>query len=81
MESIGIFQAKTHLSQLVDRASKGEVIEITRHGKPVARLTPVESGQKQRDVAEAISTIREVRSRSRIRPDEVKSLIEEGHRY
>jgi prevent-host-death family protein len=38
--SIGLFEAKTHLSDLVSRAEAGEVITITRHGKPVARLVP-----------------------------------------
>jgi prevent-host-death family protein len=38
---VGLFEAKTHLSDLVARASEGESITITRHGKPVARLVPV----------------------------------------
>lgn len=38
---VGLFEAKTHLSELVARASEGETITITRHGKPVARLVPV----------------------------------------
>lgn len=37
---VGLFEAKTHLSDLVSRAEAGEVITITRHGKPVARLVP-----------------------------------------
>lgn len=82
MESVGIFQAKTHFSELVERASRGEVIEITKHGKPVAQLTaPVDGAQHRRDVEEAIATIRDIRTRSKIKPDEVKSLIEEGRRY
>lgn len=38
MASVGILEAKTQLSALVDRAGAGEEITITRHGKPVARL-------------------------------------------
>jgi len=41
MESIGLFEAKTHLSELVARAEKGEEVVITRHNKPVAKLVPV----------------------------------------
>lgn len=37
---IGAFDAKTHLSALLDRVEAGETITITRHGKPVALLTP-----------------------------------------
>jgi prevent-host-death family protein len=41
MESIGLFDAKTHLSELVARAERGEEVVITRHNKPVAKLVPV----------------------------------------
>jgi len=42
MTSIGAFQAKTHLSQLLDKVLKGETIQILRHGKAVAKLVPME---------------------------------------
>ena len=42
METLNIHAAKTHLSRLVERAEKGETIIISRAGKPVARLTPLE---------------------------------------
>ena len=38
--SVGAYDAKTRLSELLDRVEKGEQIVITRHGKPVARLIP-----------------------------------------
>jgi prevent-host-death family protein len=41
-EMVGAFDAKTKLSELLDRVEKGEVIVITRHGTPVARLAPYE---------------------------------------
>lgn len=40
MERIALSDAKAHLSDLVTRTARGEEIEITRHGKVVARLTP-----------------------------------------
>lgn len=40
-EPVSIHQAKTHLSRLITRVEGGEEVVITRHGKPVARLTPV----------------------------------------
>ena len=40
MESIGLFEAKTHLSELVARAERGEEVIITRHQRPVAKLVP-----------------------------------------
>ncbi len=45
MESIGLFEAKTHLSELVARAEQGEEVIITRHNKPVAKLVPMHAEQ------------------------------------
>jgi prevent-host-death family protein len=42
MSQVGMHEAKTKLSQLVERAEAGEDVVITRNGKPVARLVPVE---------------------------------------
>ena len=36
--TVGAFEAKTHLSILLDRVAEGEEVIITKHGKPVARL-------------------------------------------
>ncbi len=38
MDQINLYQAKTRLSELVDRAAAGEEIVIARHGRPVAKL-------------------------------------------
>jgi prevent-host-death family protein len=43
MAEIGMHEAKTHLSQLVERALAGEEIVVTRRGKPAVRLAPVEA--------------------------------------
>ncbi len=37
---VGTFEAKNKLSALIERAEKGDVIQITRHGKTVAELRP-----------------------------------------
>lgn len=39
MNSVNIYEAKTQLSKLIDRAANGEDVVISRNGKPVARLT------------------------------------------
>lgn len=41
MGQVGMHEAKTKLSQLVERAQAGEDIVIARNGKPVARLVPI----------------------------------------
>lgn len=47
-EIVNIYDAKTHLSLLVDRATAGEDILIARAGKPVVRLVPVEDAGARR---------------------------------
>ena len=54
MRSVGAFEAKTHLSRLLDEVEKGETITITRHGNPVARLVPT-SDARRRDVARRLA--------------------------
>jgi prevent-host-death family protein len=41
MSEIGLREAKAHLSELIDRVEGGEVLTLTRHGKPVARIVPM----------------------------------------
>ncbi|MBS1137300.1 MAG: prevent-host-death family protein [Proteobacteria bacterium] len=45
METVNIYEAKTHLSKLVDKAASGEDVIIGRSGKPVARLTALAPGR------------------------------------
>ena len=51
MEAINLADAKAHLSELVDRVEAGDSIDITRRGKPVARLTAVAKPRKPIDAA------------------------------
>lgn len=46
MEAVSLADAKTRLSELIDRVEAGDSIEITRRGKPVARLTGVAMPRK-----------------------------------
>ncbi|MBF0391962.1 MAG: type II toxin-antitoxin system prevent-host-death family antitoxin [Alphaproteobacteria bacterium] len=41
MVTVSLAQAKAHLSELLDQVESGEDVLITRHGRPVAHLTPV----------------------------------------
>jgi prevent-host-death family protein len=51
METVGLFEAKTHLSELIARAERGEEVVITRHNKPVAKLVPVQRKTRGRSDA------------------------------
>lgn len=45
---INVYQAKTQLSSLLDRAAAGEEVVIARAGRPVARLVPVDAPRPRR---------------------------------
>jgi prevent-host-death family protein len=50
-ETLGVFDAKNRFSELIDRAERGEEIVVTRHGRPVARVAPLnDSERKPEDV-------------------------------
>ncbi|HEY4775634.1 MAG TPA: type II toxin-antitoxin system prevent-host-death family antitoxin [Xanthobacteraceae bacterium] len=85
MKHVGIFEAKTHLSSLVDEVAKGGEIVITRHGKPVAKLVRAQPELSDEQIArrrEAIAGLREIAKRLNIGAthEEIKSWIEEGRR-
>lgn len=80
MESIGSFEAKTQLSSLLERVSKGETIQITKRGVPVARLVPVGASQAD-ERREAVRLIREERKGVKLRGLKIRELIEHGRRY
>lgn len=45
--NVGMHEAKTTLSRLVDAAQEGEEVVITRSGKPVVRLAPIEQQKRE----------------------------------
>jgi prevent-host-death family protein len=51
MAVINLADAKAHLSELIDRVEAGESIDITRRGKPVARLTTAARPRQRVDAA------------------------------
>jgi prevent-host-death family protein len=81
MESVGAYEAKTHLPQLLDRVASGEEIQITRNGRPVARLVP-EPAEETTDIRAVIAQIREFRKGRKLGDDlTIRELIEEGRRF
>jgi len=80
METVGLFEAKTHLSALVERVSQGQEITITKHGMPVAVLVPPANRRRQ-DPANVAKRIRALRRGARLEGVTIRQLIEEGRRY
>lgn len=61
MVRVGIVQAKTQLSQLVECVARGEEVLVTRHGKPVARLVAPEASSDISALAEWTADLRAFR--------------------
>jgi prevent-host-death family protein len=81
MRQIGAFEAKNRLSELLAAVENGEEVTITKHGRPVARLVPVNALDQAR-VAAAISELRRLRGQVRLGDSEtVEDLVDEGRRY
>jgi prevent-host-death family protein len=79
MKTIGAFEAKTHLSELLDLAALGERVTITRRGKPVAMLVPM-SEEPSVTPAEAAAALRRLRVGVTLDGARLRDLIEEGRR-
>lgn len=79
-KSVGAYEAKTHFSELLERVEAGELITITRHGSPVARLVPIQSMPGEADRREAIAAMRQLAGRNTLGGLRVKDLIAEGRK-
>jgi prevent-host-death family protein len=82
MNTVGTYEAKGNLSQLLERVAKGERITITKRGKPIAVLVPALQETKP-DLKQVIKDFiayskQQKRTLGRLT---VRNMIEEGRRY
>ncbi|MDB5413020.1 MAG: type toxin-antitoxin system prevent-host-death family antitoxin [Rubritepida sp.] len=83
--TVGAFEAKTHLSALLDRVARGEEVTITRRGLPVAKLVPVKPVATDRGAA--VRDLRQFRERllaEGAKPftvEEILELRDAGRKY
>jgi prevent-host-death family protein len=79
--SVGAFEAKTHFSALLDRAEKGEEITITRRGRPVARIVPVQPAHDVEAARKVVARMRKLAKTTGIKRfdwNEWKKYVNEG---
>jgi prevent-host-death family protein len=78
MKTVGAYEAKTRFAELLREVENGETIIVTRHGLPVARLSPME--KEADDAAAAIEELHRYRREHRptLGRITIRELIEEG---
>lgn len=80
MTTVSAYEAKTHLPRLIRLVERGETVIITRHGRPVARLAPIED--RRAEVAEIIERMKRLRRRlPKVSIEELLAARHEGHKY
>lgn len=81
MDSVGSFEAKTHLPRLLERVAGGERILITNRGKPVAMLVPPEAAtpKSAEDVGQDMLAYRDQVKRKL--GGTFRELAREGHKH
>ena len=76
----GAYQAKTHLSELLERVKAGKEITITKHRTPVAKLVAVKSGASQEERVAAVQRIQKLSAELSLGGLTIKDLSSEGRR-
>lgn len=79
MVTVGAFDAKTHLSSLLERVERGEEVLITRHGKAIARLVPAAAAERA-NVQAVIAKLKQLRARTGLGGLSWQELRDEGRR-
>jgi prevent-host-death family protein len=81
MTTVGIFEAKNRLSELVERAARGEEIVITRRGEQIARLVPPEVQDAKGQARSLAARIRQSRAGQPLgKGPRLRDMVEEGRR-
>lgn len=82
MKSVGTFEAKTHLTRILDEVARGAEYVITKRGKPVARIVPARPVAKKMEKARLAEEMLALRGtvRARLTAKQIRELIAEGRR-
>lgn len=78
--TVGAYEAKTHLSELLEKVEAGQEVTITKHGNPIAKLVPIRKEASVDERLAAIQRIQKLPSGLSLGGLKVKDLISEGRR-
>jgi prevent-host-death family protein len=80
VHSVGVFEAKNRLTALLSEVEEGGEVIITRRGKPIARLAPIETGFDRAKARRAAAGLRAAGENLTLGGISLKALISEGRR-
>jgi prevent-host-death family protein len=80
MHTVGVFEAKNRLTALLDEVEGGGEVIITRRGRPIARLAPIESGFNRDKARRAAEGLRTASKGLTLDGLSLEDLIKEGRR-
>ena len=80
MNTISLADAKAHLSELIDQVEAGATIEITRRGRPAARLTSVTTPRRRIDAA-LLQSLTATIPQQAVSAAELMRSMRDGDRY
>ena len=80
MERIGIYDARSRLSELIERVEAGEEVILTRRGQPVVKMVRAEAAMRNKTRVDAVRRIRALRKRMnlQISQAEIRRAIVKG---
>jgi len=83
MKTVSATEAKAKFAALLGDVERGDTVEITRHGRTIARIVPEADGRHQdvRKAIEAMKTLRASLPKAGITTDDILRMRHEGHKY
>ncbi len=80
LHTVALFDAKTHLSKLLEKVQSGNVITITKRGIPVAQLIPYKEQSNNEEISGLLKDVESIRKNIKSKVN-IRQSIREGRRY
>ncbi len=77
MKIVGVYEAKTNFTELIREVQAGQTVTVTKHGHPIAKLSPIHEVQP---IEDAIAQLKTLRTSIQLNGLSVQALREEGRR-
>jgi prevent-host-death family protein len=79
MRRIGAYELKSHLSEVLDSVEHGQTVVVTRHGRPIARISP-DAAEQREQASQAIKSLLNFPRTRLPKGVTIRGLVQEGRR-